>query len=97
MKEHKEKPLEERDAPGKLISWLCAQSKVHNTNNVFAYEISGRYDIGNIEDYRETLKMFKRAHKSVKSQSSLKSVAHSPVKRTIEPIRRSQRVKKHKV
>ncbi|KNC76569.1 hypothetical protein SARC_10934 [Sphaeroforma arctica JP610] len=52
MEEHKDKPLTSRDAPGRLIAWL------HTHIPVYAYAISGRYDIGSLEDYKTTLKAF---------------------------------------
>ena len=42
------------DAPGSYIAWLCTQTTVH------AMEMPGRrYDIGNLESYREVEKEYK--------------------------------------
>jgi len=41
------------DAPGSFIAWLCTQTPVH------AWEMPGcRYDIGNLESYKEVQKIF---------------------------------------
>lgn len=41
------------DAPGSFIAWLCTQTVVH------AWEMPGcRYDIGNLESYKEVQKVF---------------------------------------
>lgn len=41
------------DAPGSLVAWMCKRRKVH------AMEMPGsRYDIGDIESYRETDRIF---------------------------------------
>jgi NDP-sugar pyrophosphorylase family protein len=39
--------VKERDAPGNLLCWL------HSRSEVFAYKISGRFDIGGLETYIE--------------------------------------------
>ena len=41
------------DAPGSFIAWLCTQTPVH------AWEMPGRrYDIGNLESYKEVQRIF---------------------------------------
>ena len=47
-------PLNDRDAPGKLLSWLIEQHKVP----IYAYKVKGRFDIGNLSEYRSTLAYF---------------------------------------
>ena len=47
-------PLKDRDAPGKLLSWLIEQQKVP----IFAYKVNGRFDIGNLSEYRATVAYF---------------------------------------
>lgn len=47
-------PMDEKDAPGKLLSWLIAEQKTA----MFAYKVSGRFDIGNLADYKATLDHF---------------------------------------
>lgn len=43
------------DAPGSFIAWLCTQTVVH------AWEMPGcRYDIGNLESYKEVQKVFEK-------------------------------------
>ena len=46
--------LEERDAPGKLLSWILTQT----TDKIIASEITGRFDIGNLFEYKFTLNYF---------------------------------------
>jgi hypothetical protein len=41
------KTLKERDAPGNFLTWL------HKRAPVFAYRISGRFDIGGLDSYVE--------------------------------------------
>ncbi|CAH2306542.1 mannose-1-phosphate guanyltransferase-like [Pelobates cultripes] len=45
LQENKDAPLEEKDAPGHFLSWLV------NRNPVYVYQISGRFDVGNLESY----------------------------------------------
>ncbi|MEW5896699.1 MAG: sugar phosphate nucleotidyltransferase [Nanoarchaeota archaeon] len=47
--------LEERDAPGRFVSWLYQRVPV------YAFEISGRFDVGGLQDYRKADEFFKRA------------------------------------
>jgi glucose-1-phosphate thymidylyltransferase len=51
------KALEEEcktDAPGNLLAWLCRQTKV------YAMEMPGkRYDIGNLESYRDARELYR--------------------------------------
>jgi len=44
--------LEERDAPGKLVAWLYGQVPVYTS------QISGRFDVGNLEDYKKANEFF---------------------------------------
>ncbi|PWA26210.1 hypothetical protein CCH79_00013797 [Gambusia affinis] len=45
LEEKKDAPIEERDAPGNFVSWLIPRKPV------FAQEISGRFDVGNLPSY----------------------------------------------
>ena len=47
-------PLQDRDAPGKLLSWLIGQQNIP----MFAYKVNGRFDIGNLSEYKTTLAYF---------------------------------------
>lgn len=47
-------PIEMRDAPGNLLSWLLKDGKI----SIHAFPIQGRFDIGNLQDYRNTLTYF---------------------------------------
>ena len=41
------------DSPGGLVEWLCVRTVIH------AYEMNGkRYDIGNLESYRNAISLF---------------------------------------
>ena len=41
------------DAPGSLVGWMCSRTPIH------AWQMPGpRYDIGNLESYREVQKIF---------------------------------------
>ena len=42
------------DAPGSLVSWMCAHSTVHSMEMP-----GGRYDIGNLESYENVQKTYK--------------------------------------
>ena len=48
-------PLEEHDAPGKLLSYLISQS---DSIRIFGHEIDGRFDIGSLDEYESTLHYF---------------------------------------
>jgi len=54
IKEHNK--LEDIDAPGKWLPWLCK----HGT--IYAKEVEGRFDIGSLDDYIETQKFFEKSH-----------------------------------
>ncbi|XP_061697470.1 uncharacterized protein zgc:136439 [Syngnathoides biaculeatus] len=45
LQEKKDGPLHEKDAPGNFVSWLIPRKPV------YAYEISGRFDVGNLQSY----------------------------------------------
>jgi len=47
-------PLDDRDAPGKLLSWLLRERRTA----MYAHKVSGRFDIGNLPEYRATLAHF---------------------------------------
>jgi glucuronokinase len=47
-------PLSERDAPGKVLSWLLSEGKA----TMHAHKVRGRFDIGNLADYQSTLRHF---------------------------------------
>jgi UTP-glucose-1-phosphate uridylyltransferase len=52
IEEHKHLPLEERDAPGKLLAWLIPRTPIQ------AIHVTGRFDIGNLTQYKDTLAHF---------------------------------------
>ena len=45
---HAQQPLEERDAPGKFISWLINVQR----QKLLTWHIAGRFDVGSLQDYR---------------------------------------------
>lgn len=51
-------PLEEHDAPGKLLSYLINQSDV----KIKGYSVSKRFDIGSLNDYENTVRHFSVIH-----------------------------------
>jgi NDP-sugar pyrophosphorylase family protein len=53
LAERRDSPLTERDAPGKFLSYLCQQLPV------FAYKISGRFDVGGLSSYIECDRYFR--------------------------------------
>uniref|UniRef100_M3XHL1 Zgc:136439 n=2 Tax=Latimeria chalumnae TaxID=7897 RepID=M3XHL1_LATCH len=52
LEEKKYSPIEEKDAPGNLISWLVIRKPV------YVHHISGRFDVGNLSSYIECDKYF---------------------------------------
>uniref|UniRef100_A0A8C5QAU8 Nucleotidyl transferase domain-containing protein n=1 Tax=Leptobrachium leishanense TaxID=445787 RepID=A0A8C5QAU8_9ANUR len=55
--EKKDAPIEEKDAPGHLVSWLVERKPV------YVHQISGRFDVGNLESYVTCDKYF---HQKIK-------------------------------
>lgn len=51
------KTLEERDAPGKFVAWLYGQVPVYTS------QISGRFDVGGLEDYKKANDFFTNLEK----------------------------------
>jgi len=49
--------LKERDAPGRLVAWLCKRVSIYAP-----FEVS-RFDVGGLEDYKETDKFFRGLHR----------------------------------
>ncbi|XP_028661907.1 glucose-1-phosphate thymidylyltransferase [Erpetoichthys calabaricus] len=47
LEEKKSAPLETKDAPGLFLSWLIVRCPV------YVYEVSGRFDVGNVTSYLE--------------------------------------------
>jgi glucuronokinase len=47
-------PLEARDAPGKLLSWFLLKQNAE----IYSHKISGRFDIGSLQDYIHTTNHF---------------------------------------
>ncbi|XP_053327838.1 glucose-1-phosphate thymidylyltransferase-like [Spea bombifrons] len=54
LDEKKNAPIEEKDAPGHLLSWLVGRNPVH------VYPVSGRFDVGNLESYITCHKYFQQ-------------------------------------
>ncbi|KAJ1617170.1 hypothetical protein T492DRAFT_850291 [Pavlovales sp. CCMP2436] len=52
LEENKDAPLEMKDAPGQLLAWLLQRVPVQ------AIPVSGRFDIGNLSQYRDTLSFY---------------------------------------
>lgn len=52
LKEKHDRPLKERDAPGLFLSWLCTRKPVYGQT------ISGRFDVGNLDDYQKLCDYF---------------------------------------
>ncbi|XP_053554578.1 UTP--glucose-1-phosphate uridylyltransferase-like [Bombina bombina] len=55
----KSSPLEEKDAPGNLLSWLVKRKPV------YVHKISGRFDVGNLESYLICNKYFQEKLKNM--------------------------------
>lgn len=71
-----ERVLAEIDAPGKFISWLAAREDV----KLVARHVSGRFDIGNLGQYREALAYYSDARLSRLAQLPLSSHASCPAR-----------------
>jgi glucose-1-phosphate thymidylyltransferase len=70
-------PLDERDAPGKLLSWLIDEQENHHTRSIIrGYEINGRFDIGNLIEYQQTLHHFSKKLSAYRHQRQLTSNVH---------------------
>jgi UTP-glucose-1-phosphate uridylyltransferase len=52
MEDMQELSLEEKDAPGRLLAYLIPKVHIH------AVHVSGRFDIGNLAQYKDTLAHF---------------------------------------
>ncbi|XP_061579824.1 uncharacterized protein zgc:136439 [Cololabis saira] len=61
LKEKKDAPIEEKDAPGNFVSWLIPRKPV------YIHQISGRFDVGNLPSYIECDLYFREKLKNVKS------------------------------
>uniref|UniRef100_A0A4W5NSA8 Zgc:136439 n=1 Tax=Hucho hucho TaxID=62062 RepID=A0A4W5NSA8_9TELE len=61
LDENKEAPIEEKDAPGNLLSWLISRKPV------YIHQISGRFDVGNLPSYVECDRYFRENLQGVKS------------------------------
>ncbi|XP_061547575.1 uncharacterized protein zgc:136439 isoform X2 [Phycodurus eques] len=53
LQEKKDAPMHEKDAPGNFVSWLIPRKPV------YVYEISGRFDVGNLQSYVDCDQYFK--------------------------------------
>ncbi|KAM4561775.1 uncharacterized protein V3H82_015688 isoform 2-T2 [Fundulus diaphanus] len=53
LQEKKDAPLEEKDAPGNFLSWLIHRKPV------YVHEVSGRFDVGNLQAYLECERYFR--------------------------------------
>ncbi|XP_026232906.1 uncharacterized protein zgc:136439 [Anabas testudineus] len=60
LEEVKDAPIEEKDAPGNFVSWLIPRKPV------YIYQISGRFDVGNLPSYTECDLYFKEKLQDVK-------------------------------
>ncbi|XP_006636735.1 uncharacterized protein [Lepisosteus oculatus] len=61
LEEKKTVPIEERDAPGNFLSWLIQRKPV------YIHEISGRFDVGNLQSYIECDAYFQKTLKNTKT------------------------------
>uniref|UniRef100_A0A671V241 Zgc:136439 n=1 Tax=Sparus aurata TaxID=8175 RepID=A0A671V241_SPAAU len=61
IEEKKEAPIEEKDAPGNFVSWLIPRKPV------YVYQISGRFDVGNLPSYIECDLYFREQLQDVES------------------------------
>lgn len=61
IEEKKEAPIDEKDAPGNFVSWLILRKPV------YIYQISGRFDVGNLPSYIECDRYFKEKLQDVES------------------------------
>lgn len=74
--------LEERDAPGKLLSWLINEQERQNSLGISArseirgYEIKGRFDIGNLIEYQHTLRYFSLKFMEYRRQRNLPDIVN---------------------
>ncbi|XP_017296279.1 glucose-1-phosphate thymidylyltransferase [Kryptolebias marmoratus] len=53
LQQKKDAPVDERDAPGNFVSWLIQRKPV------YAHQISGRFDVGNLPSYVECDRYFR--------------------------------------
>jgi NDP-sugar pyrophosphorylase family protein len=68
--------LAEIDAPGKFISWLAARDDV----TLVARPVSGRFDIGNLAQYREALAYYSNAREARLAHLPLSSRVSCPAR-----------------
>ncbi|XP_047227208.1 mannose-1-phosphate guanyltransferase [Girardinichthys multiradiatus] len=61
LEEKKDAPVEVKDAPGNFVSWLVLRKPV------YVHEISGRFDVGNLQSYLECDLYFKEKLQDDKS------------------------------
>ncbi|KAM8934552.1 uncharacterized protein RCH25_004976 [Pelodytes ibericus] len=59
LEEKKNAPIEEKDAPGHLVSWLVER------HPLYVYPVSGRFDVGNLEAYITCNNYFQAKMKNV--------------------------------
>ncbi|XP_075464518.1 uncharacterized protein LOC142499279 [Ascaphus truei] len=59
LEEKKSAPIDDKDAPGHLLSWLVKRKPV------YIHPISGRFDVGNLESYLKCNKYFQDEIKNV--------------------------------
>ncbi len=53
LEQKKQSSIEERDSPGRFIPWLLQHQKV------YAYPVSGRFDVGSVQDYQQADTFFR--------------------------------------
>ena len=61
FEENQELPLDKKDSPGTFIQWLIERRKANNTlltDPFLVSLISGRFDIGNVEQYKHAIAVF---------------------------------------
>jgi len=59
--------LEEVDAPGKFMAWLMMNPAI----NIFGHKISGRFDIGNLKQAKETIEYYSQVTEDCCARAAL--------------------------
>lgn len=77
FEEMKDEPLEKKDSPGTFLQWLILRRKNNSSlisNPIIVSNISGRFDIGNIEEYKYAISVFGQTTLSMEAPKPLVSV-----------------------
>lgn len=58
LRERERLPISSKDSPGQFFEWLSGLSHLGEHNKLFGLRISGRYDIGSLDSYKQALAAF---------------------------------------